>query len=309
MSPTPRAFALSTLLGSVALTAGCEAAAPASHTDAAAAARPTVAFMSDFGVLDDSVALCKGEMLRVAPSVRLVDVTHQVTPYDVAEAARFLAGAAPHFPAPTVFVCVIDPGVGSERKPLAVRFKSGHGYVGPDNGLITLLEQKDPVAEAREIANEGWMLGGKRSSTFHGRDIFAPVGAHLAAGDRFADVGPVVPTDKLVRLKLTSAAVDDKGLTGEIVGLDGPYGNLVTNVPAELFAKLGYKLGESVPVTIGGKTLTIPLAKTFSDVPAGKDLLYIDSRGRLAAAVNLGNFAKVHAIEPPAKLFIPAKAK
>ncbi len=269
-----------------------------------ASAPPTVAFLSDFGTTDDSVAVCKGEMIRVAPDLRVVDVTHQVTPYAVEEAARLLAGAMPSFPAGTVFVCVVDPGVGSDRKPIAVRTASGQHYVGPDNGLITLVEG---VVEAREITHTGWMLGGKRSSTFHGRDIFSPVAAHLARGDAFEAVGPVVPLDQLVRLDLARAVVDPAGLTGMVVGLDGPYGNLVTNVPATLFAELGYRLGDDVTLTIGGKPFTAPFVRTFSDVPEGSPLVYIDSRGRFAAAINMGDFAGTHAISPPAALSIPRR--
>lgn len=270
----------------------------------AATPPPTVAFLSDFGTVDDSVAICKGEMIRVAPQVRIIDITHQVTPYAVDEAARFLAGSISSFPAGTVFLCVVDPGVGSDRKPIAVRTDSGQIYVGPDNGLITLVEG---LAEAREITNTHWMLSGTPSSTFHGRDIFSPVAAHLARGDRFADVGPVVPVEKLVRLKLSAAAVDAAGLTGEVIGLDGPYGNLVTNVPQATFAKLGYNLGDTVTATVDGKALSMPFVRTFSDVPEGQPLLYIDSRGRLAAAINQGDFSKINGITPPARLSIPPR--
>ena len=274
--------------------AGCVTAPP-----------PTVAFLSDFGTVDDSVAVCKGEMIRVAPQVRIVDITHQVTPYSVSDAARFLAGSMGDFPAGTVFVCVVDPGVGGDRKPLAVRTESGQYYVGPDNGLITLVQG---MTEAREIANTQWMRGGNRSSTFHGRDIFSPVGAHLAKGDNFADVGPIVPLDKLVRLSLLPAIVDANGLTGEVIGLDGPYGNLVTNVSEATFAKLGYHIGDLVTLTLDGKRLPMPFVKTFSDVPEGKPLLYIDSRGRLSAAINMGDFAKANGVNPPVKFSIPPKS-
>ncbi|MCX5660601.1 MAG: SAM-dependent chlorinase/fluorinase [Planctomycetota bacterium] len=274
---------------SIALLSGC------------ASAPPTVAFMSDFGTTDDSVAVCKGEMIRVAPAVRVVDITHQVTPYAVDEAARYLAGCINNFPPRTVFVCVVDPGVGSERKPIAARTASGHFYVGPDNGLLTLV---DNLVAAREITNTAWMAGTQRSSTFHGRDIFSPVAAHLARGDAFAAVGPALPLDKLVRLNLAPPTLDAKGIQGEVIGLDGPYGNLVTNIPAGMFAKLGHKLGDTVSLTLAGKTMTLPFVKTFSDVPEGKPLLYIDSRGRLSAAINMGDFAKVNQVSVPAKISV-----
>ncbi len=266
--------------------------------------RPTVAFMSDFGTTDDSVAVCKGEMIKAEPEVRVIDITHQVTPYDVAEAARFLAGSVGDFPSGTVFVCVVDPGVGSDRKPIAVKTAAGQFYVGPDNGLVSLVPD---LVEAREITNTAWMRGGRRSSTFHGRDIFSPVGAHLAAGDDFSQTGPTVPLDQLVKLPVTAATIGVDGLHGEVVGLDGPYGNLVTNVSDELFSQLGYHVGDSVTIMIDNKDYTLPFVRTFSDVPEGKPLLYIDSRGRLSAAINMGDFAKTNGIIPPVKLSLGAK--
>jgi S-adenosyl-L-methionine hydrolase (adenosine-forming) len=154
-----------------------------------AKARPTIVFMTDFGVVDDSVALCKGVMYSIAPEVRIVDLTHQVTPFSILDGARFLYGATPYFPAGTVFVVVIDPGVGSTRKAVVVKSRRGQFFVLPDNGLMTLVEQRDGLESAREITNPAWMIGGKLSSTFHGRDIFSPVGAHLARGDDWTQVG------------------------------------------------------------------------------------------------------------------------
>lgn len=298
-----RTVAASTLLIAFALTgcAGPEGAAPP--------ARPVVAFLSDFGTVDDSVALCKGEMLKAVgrADLRIVDVTHNVTPFDVAEAARYLAGAAPHFPAGTVFVCVVDPGVGGERLPIALVTGRGQFYVGPDNGLITLLEQRDGILAVRRIANTDWMAGGKLSSTFHGRDIFAPVGAHVAARQDQTAVGPALDPAKLVRLKISLPKADDAGLAGEVIALDGPYGNLVTNVSAEEFRKLGWKLGDTVAVRIGGREIAVPFVRTFGDVPEGKPLLYEDSRGRVALAINQGNFAKANGIAPPTELRLPRK--
>src|SRR5579864_7011411 len=197
---------------------------------AAAADRPTVVFMTDFGVVDDSVAICKGVMLSIAPDLRIVDLTHQVTPYSILDGARFLFGATPYFPAGTVFVAVVDPGVGSSRKAVVVKSKRGQFFVLPDNGLMTMVEDRDGIEAIREVTNPDWMVGAKISSTFHGRDIFSPVGAHIARGDDWTQVGPVVK--ELVRLDLKPASVDEKGLTGEVIALDGPFGNLITNISA-----------------------------------------------------------------------------
>jgi S-adenosylmethionine hydrolase len=266
-----------------------------------------IGFMTDFDVKDDAVGICKAVMLSIAPDVRIIDITHQVTPFDIAEAGRFLAGTAPYFPHDAIFVAVIDPTVGSTRKAIIAQSQVGQYFVLPDNGMITQLADRDGLVGAREITNPNWMIGAKLSSTFHGRDIFSPAGAHLARGDDWAEAGPALDLAKLVRLQNVGAAVDASGLHGQVIGTDGPFGNLVLNVPAETFAKLGYKLGDRVRVIIAGTEFILPFVKTFSDVPVGDGLLYIDSRGRLSVGIDQGNFAEVHHIMPPAVLDIPPK--
>ena len=266
---------------------------------------PTVVFMTDFGVLDDSVALCKGVMYGITPNLRIVDLTHQVTPYSIQDGARFLFGATPYFPAGTVFVVVVDPGVGSTRKPVVVKSKRGQYFVLPDNGLMTMVEDRDGIEGMREITNQDWMIGAKISSTFHGRDIFSPVGAHIARGDDWTQVGPELK--QLVQLDLKPAKLDEKGLAGEVIALDGPYGNLVTNMSAEDFLKLGYQRGEKLRATIAGQEIEMPFVKTFSDVPLKQPLLFIDSRGRVSFAVNQGSFAATYKVDPPQPIFIARK--
>jgi len=268
---------------------------------------PTVVFMTDFGIVDDSVALCKGVMYEITPNLRIVDLTHEVTPFSIRDGARFLFGASPYFPAGTVFVVVIDPGVGSSRKAVVVKSKRGQFFVLPDNGLMTMVEDRDGIESIREITNQDWMIGAKISSTFHGRDIFSPVGAHVARGDDWTQVGPELK--QLVRLDLKPAKVDDKGLTGEVIALDGPFGNLVTNINAEDFLKLGYRHGDKLKVNLAGREIEIPFVKTFSDVPLKQPLLFIDSRGRASFAVNQGNFAAVYKVELSQALFIPRKGQ
>lgn len=273
----------------------------------AAAAVPTVVFMTDFGVVDDSVALCKGVMYGIAPDLRIVDLSHEVTPFSILDGARFLAGASPYFGTGTVFVTVIDPGVGSTRKPVVVKTKRGQYFVLPDNGLITLVEQQDGIEDAREITNTSWMIGSALSSTFHGRDIFAPVGAHIAKGEDWTAVGPALNVQQLVRLDLQAPVLNDKGIAAQIIALDGPYGNVITNIDGEMFKQLGYAVGDSVALEIGNRKVAAPFVKTFSDVPLQRSLLYIDSRGHIALAINQGSFAKVHSVKPPVRIFIPRK--
>jgi S-adenosylmethionine hydrolase len=263
--------------------------------------------MTDFDVRDDAVGICRAVMNGVAPGVQIMDITHQVTPYDIAEGARYLAGSAPYFPDDAVFVVVVDPTVGSARKAIIARSKRGQFFVLPDNGLLTLVQDRDGIVAAREIRSPAWMIGAKMSSTFHGRDIFSPAAAHLARGDDWTTAGPVLDVTKLVRLDIRYASVDDAGLHGQVIGTDGPFGNLVLNVPAETFAQLGYKLGDTVPVQVDGKPYELPFVKTFSDVAVGKPLLYIDSRGRLSVGINQRNFATAYAVPSLAEVVIPRK--
>jgi S-adenosylmethionine hydrolase len=268
--------------------------------------RPIV-FMTDFDVKDDAVGLCRGVMDGIAPGVRIFDITHQVTPFDIAQGARYLAGSSPYFPKDAVFVVVVDPGVGSSRKAIIAKSKVGQFFVLPDNGLLTLILDRDGIEEAREIINPEWMIGSKLSSTFHGRDIFSPAGAHIARGDDWTKAGPTLEVSKLVHLDMPTAKIDSAGLHGQVIGTDGPFGNLVLNISAETFFKLGYRIGDQVPFTLAGQLYTIPLVKTFSDVPEGKPLFFIDSRGRLSIGLNMRSFADTYHIKPPVDLLIPAK--
>jgi S-adenosylmethionine hydrolase len=282
------------------------ASAVASGADAALAAarpaRPLIVFLSDFGTLDDAVAICKGVMLTVAPNAEIIDLTHQVTPYSISEGARLLARTAVYYPPRTVFVAVIDPGVGTNRRSIVVKTRRGQFFVLPDNGLVTPLVDRDGLVAAREIRNPAWLIGGALSSTFHGRDVFSPVAAHLARGDDWTKVGPVVAM--LTRVESPQAVVDERGVSGSVVAFDGPYGNLVTNVRGDLLSQLGYARGDSVHVKVGAEDLRIPYAATFGDVPVGTPLVYIDSRGLLSLAINQGDFGRVHGVTPPVELVV-----
>lgn len=275
------------------------------QTPAAPSSRPTIVFMTDFGTANDAVAICKAVIAGIAPDARLTDITHQVTPFQIEEAARFLAGVTPYYPAGTIFLVVVDPGVGTSRKAIAVKSKKGQYFVLPDNGIITPVIERDGLQSAREITNHNWMIGATVSSTFHGRDIFSPAAAHLAAGWDFNLVGPVV--DQLVRLTAKTSVTGDKGIAGEVIGLDDPFGSLITDISGGEFKKLGYNTGDKVAVQIDKRALTIPYAHTFMDVPVGESLLYIDSRDRVGIAVNQGNYATKFGISPPARIFVSRK--
>jgi len=267
--------------------------------------RPTIVFMTDFGTANDAVAICKAVITNIAPDARIMDITHQVTPFSIEEAARFLAGVTPYYPAGTVFLVVVDPGVGTSRKAIIVKSKKGQYFVVPDNGVMTPVLDRDGLDSAREITNTGWMIAPQVSSTFHGRDIFSPAAAHLAEGWDYSLAGPAVA--ELVQLTPKTATVTEKGIQGDIIALDDPFGSLITDIPGEEFKKLGYALDDKIVVQLNKKPFTVPYEKTFMGVPVGEDLLYVDSRGRIGLAVNQGNFSQVHKITPPGTLFIPRK--
>jgi S-adenosylmethionine hydrolase len=287
---------------------GC--ATTATHPDEPtkkSATRPSIVFMTDFGVANDAVAICKAVMVGIAPEARIMDITHLVTPYQIGEASRLLQGVTPYYPAGTVFVIVVDPGVGTARKAIIVKTKKGQYFVVPDNGLMTPIVDADGLEGAREITNPAWMIGDKISSTFHGRDIFSPTAAHLAMGEDWTQAGPAV--DELVRLKPPVAALDARGISGEVIGLDDPFGSLITNISGDDFKKLGYALDEKVTVRIDNKSYTLPYVKTFMGVAVGQPLLYLDSRDRVGFAVNQRDFSKIYKVTPPVPVFIPVKPK
>jgi S-adenosylmethionine hydrolase len=266
---------------------------------------PAVVFLSDFGTADDAVAICKGVMLGLAPRLRIVDLTHDVPPFSIRDGARLLAGPTAYYPAGTVFLAVVDPGVGTSRRAIVARSRRGQYFVVPDNGLVTRVADADGLDEVREISNPKWLRSGTVSSTFQGRDVFAPVAARIARGDDWREVGAVVETP--VRIEAATVSRGADGLEGEVVALDGHFGNLLTNLEGADFATLGWTAGERVPVRVGSRELTLPFARTFSEVPAGSALLYIDSRGRVALAVNHGSFEKIYGVVVPTPIVIRRK--
>ena len=305
-----RLFCILTVFAIVPLQASCSHQAQSDENSraaqGAASSRRTIVFMTDFGTANDAVAICRAVIFSIVPAdVRVTDITHQVTPFSIEEGARFLAGVSQYYPSDTVFLVVVDPGVGTSRKAVIVKSKKGQYFVLPDNGLITPVIDRDGLDSAREITNPSWMIQAAVSSTFHGRDIFSPAAAHLASGWDFTKAGPEVSA--LVRLTTKSSTTKEKGIEGDIIGLDDPYGSLITDIPGDEFKQLGYSLGDKVAVLINKKPVTVPFVKTFMDVPVGVSLLYIDSRGRVGIANNKGNYAKKFSFSPPGTIFIPRK--
>ena len=279
--------------------------APPVRGEAASGEPPPVVFLTDFGTADDAVAICKGVMVGLAPRIRIIDLTHDVPPFSIRDGARLLAGPTPYYPAGTVFLAVVDPGVGSARRAIVARSRRGQYFVLPDNGLVTLVADRDGLEEVREITNPAWTRTGTATPTFHGRDVFAPVAARIARGDDWRDVGPVVET--LVRVPLAGVSHGTGGLTGEVVALDGRFGNLLTNVAAADFAALGWAAGDRVGVRVGTRDLTLRFVRTFAEVPEGVPLLYVDSREHIALAINRGHFGKTYGVAVPTRIVIRRK--
>ncbi|HTH48857.1 MAG TPA: S-adenosyl-l-methionine hydroxide adenosyltransferase family protein [Candidatus Limnocylindria bacterium] len=261
-------------------------------------AESALVFQTDFGLKDGAVSAMKGVAFGVSPALKQFDLTHEIPAYNVWEAAFRLKQTTPYWPGTTVFVSVVDPGVGTARKAVVARTKSGQLIVTPDNGTLTFLAESPGLAEVREIDVARQRLKGSEAShTFHGRDVFAYVGARLAAGQLdFADVGPRLTND-VIRIAYQRANATNGVIVGGIPVLDVQYGNVWSNIPRELFAQGQPRLGEVFAVKIlhAGKTvleLRAPYSTSFGDVPKGQPLLYLNSLLDVSLALNQGSFAQ-----------------
>ena len=268
----------------------------------AGAGEHALVIQTDFGTKDGAVAAMKGVAVGVSPRLAIHDLSHENTPYDIWEGAYRLKQTAPFWPAGTVFVSVIDPGVGTERKAVVLKTKSGHYFVGPDNGTWTLVAEDLGIEAVRQIDEARHRRpGSEKSFTFHGRDVFAYVGAKLAAGAiTFDEVGSRLEPAVLM-LAYERPRLENGSLVGTIPALDFQYGNVWTNLDEALFARLTPKLGERFRVTIAraGKVVymgELPYVRTFGDVAPGAPLLYLNSLMSVSFAVNMGDFAKARGI-------------
>lgn len=268
----------------------------------AAAADHALVLQTDFGTKDGAVSAMRGVAFGVKPTVPIYDLSHENTPFDTWEAAYRLNQAAPFWPAGTVFVSVIDPGVGTDRHAVVLKTKSGHLFVGPDNGSWTLIAESLGIEAVRQIdETKHRRPGSERSHTFHGRDVFVYVGAKLAGEViGFDDVGPLLKPE-VVSLPYEHARADRGVLRGAIPYLDFQYGNIWTNIDEVTFAQAAPKIGDrfSVTVTKDGRTVyegVLPYVRTFGDVPEGQPLLYMNSLMNVAFALNQGDFARAHGI-------------
>lgn len=271
--------------------------------ESANAASGIVVFQSDFGLKDQAVAAMRGVARRVDAGLVLENLTHEIPPFDIWEAAYRLDAVIDYWPEGTVFVSVVDPGVGTRRRSVVMRTGSGHYVVSPDNGTLTLVADRLGVAELREIDESINRLPGSRSShTFHGRDVYAYTGARLASGQiGFEQVGPKLDPSSVVRIDYQPARIVDDRLEGTIDVLDPQYGNVWTNIPRAVAERWGLAVRERLALSIvhGGREvlrIELPYVQTFGDVPKGEPLLYFNSLERIAVALNQGNFAAQHGV-------------
>jgi len=266
------------------------------------AAQPILVLQSDFGTLDGAVASMKGVAVGVSPGIHIYDLTHHIEPFNIWQGALRLVQSAEYWPAGTVFVSVVDPGVGTDRKSIVLKTKSGHFFVTPDNGTLTFVAPRLGIEAVREIDEAvNRRKNSEKSFTFHGRDVYAYTAARLAAGViSFEQVGRELPA-QVVTIPHEQARYAEGVVFGNIQTDDGNYGNIWTNVDRATFARLQVPLGGPVRIKIlkAGEevlNLNMPYAETFGAVEVGKPLLYMNSLDGVSLAINQGNFASTHGI-------------
>lgn len=250
--------------------------------------REVITFLSDYGLEDEFVGVCHGVILKIAPHIRIVDIHHNILRQDIRHGAVVLQQAVRYMPA-AVHLAVVDPSVGSDRRPVCVETPEAV-FIGPDNGLLLpAAEAAGGVVGAHEIVEEKY-LQTPISRTFQGRDVFAPAAAHVASGVEPAQLGPEIDPHELVRLEIPEAWVHDDHLHAEVLQVDR-FGNLQLNFNKSHMSKLGRESGDRIEVRIEGHRLEVPLGTTFADVDAGQFVVIEDSYGYLSLAVNKGDAA------------------
>jgi S-adenosylmethionine hydrolase len=246
--------------------------------------------MTDFGLMDDFVGTCHGVIKRIAPDAEIIDITHGIAPQSVLEGALVLAKTLPYMPE-GVHLAVVDPGVGSDRRALALKDASGRLYVGPDNGLLVpAAEALGGVAAAHQLANTEYWLE-PVSRTFHGRDVFAPVAAHLATGVELERLGPAVDPEELIRLEVPEPSVGTNSIRARALMIDR-FGNVQLNLSRRHLERVGILPGVRVELEHATDRYYAIAARTFSDVRPGEIVLYEDAYENVSIAITSGNAAE-----------------
>jgi S-adenosylmethionine hydrolase len=268
--------------------------------------RPSLVMMTDFGEMDGAVSEMKGVAYGIDSNLTISDLTHLISPYNIWEGAYRLGQTMPYWPTGTVFVGVVDPGVGSERKSIVAKLKSGHYFVGPDNGLLTFVDDSIGIEAVRVIdETKHRRRGSEESNTFHGRDVFTFAASKLASGKTsFENIGPALG-QSIIKLNYQKPLFEKNSLHGNIPALDPNYGNVWTNIPAALLEQhfKGIKMFH-VEIFQDKKRIysgKLPMTKTFSDVREGSPLMYINSLMNVSFALNMGNFSQRYKVDAGAQ--------
>ncbi|QAS52590.1 SAM hydrolase/SAM-dependent halogenase family protein [Halobacillus litoralis] len=263
----------------------------------------TLVLQSDFGISDGAVSAMHGVAHSVEPGLSIFDLTHDIPPFNIWEGSYRLWQTMTYWKEGTVFVSVIDPGVGSTRRSIGVKTGSGHFVITPDNGTLTHIQRTEGILEVREIDEKVNRLPKSGESyTFHGRDIYAYTGARLAAGViSFETVGPLIEPETLVQLQVKEPTIGYEAVEGIIDILDIRFGNLWTNIPRDFFKKLEIGYGDTLKVTIShnGREVyhnSMTFGRSFADTHKGEPLVYVNSLDNLGVAINQGSFAKAYDI-------------
>ncbi len=255
-----------------------------------------ICFLSDFGLADDFVGSCKGVIAKIAPGARVIDLTHEVSSFEIQAGAEMLQHATRYMPPDTIYLAVVDPGVGTERREIALQTESGAFMVGPDNGLlIPASDSLGGVSEAVSLTDSRYHLH-PVSSTFHGRDIFAPAAAHLAVGVKLEALGEPITPDSLTRTHFPESRKTDAGkdIETRIISVDR-FGNARLSIMQEEI-KVGY--GSPLIVDTGDGGMKVRYVKTFGAAKAGELILIPDSHWRLSLAINKGNASRALSLKP-----------
>lgn len=281
---------------------------------ASALANEALVFQTDFGLKDGAVSAMKGVAFGVDRTLPLHDLTHEIPAYNIWEASYRLYQTLQYWPAGTVFVSVVDPGVGTERKSVVLKTRSGHYIVSPDNGTLTLVAEHFGIEAVRQIDEKTNRLkGSEKSYTFHGRDVYAYTGARLASSAiSFEQVGPLLPAEVVTIPYQPAVAEQDGTLKGTIPILDVQYGNVWTNIDDSLLTKAGIHKGDNACIRISeGDALKYegkaPYVSSFGDVPEGQPLVYLNSLLQVSVALNMDSFAARHQVQSGANWHISLK--
>ncbi|MDD5262420.1 MAG: SAM-dependent chlorinase/fluorinase [Methylacidiphilales bacterium] len=223
---------------------------------------PLIGLMTDYGTRDAYVAQMKGMIYSIYPQARIEDLNHEISVFNLPEASYLVDQTARYFAPGSIFVVVVDPGVGTEQKAIILKTTEGRIFIGPDNGIFTSVMEREGIESVYELTKPEYFRPGMVSETFHGRDIYGPVAAHVAAGETLSNFGP--PLKTVTRLKLDSATRLGTKITAHVVHIDH-YGNVITNVPRKLFEQ--DPTGKLVKVSMDGKVSSLPVVKTYANGP------------------------------------------